>query len=97
MKGQYEQQCNAAALRMLGVPVIKSLKKKYRDIINKWLEDEQHIPVNYPDNTENIISMIFEKHSDEAINKKLKIGEAIVSVKKLKEMSLGKILTKLTD
>ena len=28
MKGQYEQQCNAAALETMGVPVIKSLKKK---------------------------------------------------------------------
>ncbi|HEX9600998.1 MAG TPA: glycosyltransferase family protein, partial [Mariniflexile sp.] len=29
MKGQYEQQCNAAALKDMGVPIIKALKKKY--------------------------------------------------------------------
>ena len=28
MKGQYEQQCNAAALKEMGVPVIKNLKEK---------------------------------------------------------------------
>jgi hypothetical protein len=28
MKGQFEQQCNAAALKDMGIPVIKSLKAK---------------------------------------------------------------------
>ncbi len=28
MKGQYEQQCNAAALKEMSVPVLKKLKKK---------------------------------------------------------------------
>ena len=36
MKGQYEQQCNAAALETMGVPVIKSLKKKYLEQITNW-------------------------------------------------------------
>ena len=29
MKNQFEQHCNAAALKQLGVPILKSLKKKY--------------------------------------------------------------------
>ena len=29
IRAQYEQQCNAAALKEMGVPVIKSLKKKH--------------------------------------------------------------------
>ncbi len=37
MKGQYEQQCNAAALKEMGVPVLKKLKiSKVEKIIN-WV------------------------------------------------------------
>lgn len=62
MKGQYEQQCNAAALEELDVPVIKSLKKKHVDKIRAWTESEQKKIIQYPDNTEKIIHEILEKH-----------------------------------
>ncbi len=55
MKGQYEQQCNAAALKEMGVPVIKSLKKKHADKIKEWLQNRQELQVNYPDITSKII------------------------------------------
>lgn len=62
MKGQYEQQCNAAALQAMGVAVIKSLKKKHIDKIKEWTKSRQNIPVNYPDLTESIIDDIIHKH-----------------------------------
>ncbi|MEJ7683854.1 MAG: glycosyltransferase family protein [Segetibacter sp.] len=52
MKGQYEQQCNAAALKDMDVPVIKSLKLKHADKIKNWLETGKRVKVDYPDNTE---------------------------------------------
>lgn len=58
MKGQYEQQCNAAALKNMGVPVIKSLKRKHIATIDRWLEEGEVIPVDYPDQTEAIIDRI---------------------------------------
>jgi len=61
MKGQYEQQCNAAALKDMGVPVIKSLKSKHLDKIIDWLESETRIVVNYPDITDQIIGQILEE------------------------------------
>ena len=74
MKNQYEQHLNAAALRAMKVPVIKSLKPKYKPLISQWLNNEQSIPVSYPDATQEIIDMIVEKHkadttfdSDEAM------------------------------
>src|SRR6185436_5843163 len=39
MKGQYEQRCNAAALKRMGVPVLKKVKKKSVKKIEKWLEE----------------------------------------------------------
>lgn len=75
MKNQYEQQCNAAALKSLGVPVIKSLKKKHIPTIQSWIESDETIKVDYPDTTEEIIDTILELHSvdskifDRKINK----------------------------
>lgn len=61
MKGQYEQQCNAAALEEMGVPVIKSLKKKHLAKLKHWLDSETIIPVNYPDITDMIVSKLIEE------------------------------------
>lgn len=62
MKGQYEQQCNAASLKELGVPVIKSLKKKHHEKIADWIESDQLIEVDYKDETELILENILNKH-----------------------------------
>ena len=65
MKNQYEQHLNAAALNKMGVTVIKSLKSKYNLSIADWLENGKVITVNYPDNVQEIINMIVEKHSND--------------------------------
>jgi len=62
MKGQYEQQCNAAALQTMNVPVIKSLKKKNIDRIRAWTISEKAVSVDYPDLTGSIIDEIFKQH-----------------------------------
>jgi uncharacterized protein (TIGR00661 family) len=58
MKGQYEQQCNAAALELMGVPVIKSLKKKFIPKMIEWIESDQQIKVDYQNQTEVILNMV---------------------------------------
>lgn len=60
MKGQFEQQCNAAALKLMGVPVIKSLKKKHFEKISQWIESGEKIEVNYPDQTRMVVRKTFE-------------------------------------
>ena len=97
MKGQYEQQCNAAAAKKLGVPVLRSLKKKHLSAIKEWTGLPQIISVDYPDHTENILDMIIRKHSNEKQSPAMPLGDSIHSAKKLKEKSLGKILNQLTD
>lgn len=49
MQMQYEQQCNAVALKKLGVPRIKKLKKSNLKKIGAWLEDDTIINVHYKD------------------------------------------------
>jgi len=61
MKTQYEQQLNAAALKDMGVPVIKSLKEKHFETIRNWLDNGKVIPVNYPNSTKQIIDMVFKE------------------------------------
>ncbi|AUP80947.1 glycosyltransferase family protein [Flavivirga eckloniae] len=61
MKGQYEQQCNAASLKELGVPIIKSLKKKHFEKLMNWIETDDFVEVDYPDITERIIDQLIEE------------------------------------
>jgi len=63
MKDQYEQHLNAAALKEMNVPVIKSLKDKYLPVISEWLENGRSVPVDFPDQTQEIISRIVSKHT----------------------------------
>lgn len=67
MKGQYEQQCNAASLREMGVPVIKKLKRKFVPVIEDWLTKDYSIPVNYPDSTELILDEIISKYQSSSL------------------------------
>lgn len=61
MKGQYEQQCNATALKEMGVTVVKSLKMKHLDKIKAWVDSDSKLSVYYPDITENIIDRLLEE------------------------------------
>lgn len=98
MKGQYEQQCNAAALQTIGVPVIKSLKLKHLETIQSWIVDVQKIQVNYPNSTQRILKMILREHAvPKGPQDTQPLGEGSYSVKKLKEKSLGNIMTHLAE
>ncbi len=59
MKNQYEQQLNAAMLKEMGIPVIKSLKPKHNEVILDWLNNGKPIKVDYPDSTQQILNLVF--------------------------------------
>ncbi|WP_276347735.1 glycosyltransferase family protein [Daejeonella sp. JGW-45] len=60
MKNQYEQQLNAAALKEMGVPVIRSLKDRYDMVIASWIENERRVEVDYPNITQEIIDRVVQ-------------------------------------
>jgi uncharacterized protein (TIGR00661 family) len=62
MHGQFEQQCNAAALEEMGIKVLRSLNKKYLPIIWEWIKSNETLKVNYPDITNTIVSYIIRQH-----------------------------------
>ncbi|MEO6549781.1 MAG: glycosyltransferase family protein [Ferruginibacter sp.] len=95
MKGQYEQQCNAAALKKMGVPVLKSFKLKHIDKIKNWIEKSSVIPVDYPDNTKEIVNKVILENSQGINNESLQIGKKVYSAKKFRSMVLKSIATHL--
>ncbi|XZF12602.1 glycosyltransferase family protein [Chitinophagaceae bacterium MMS25-I14] len=68
MHAQYEQQCNAAAMANMGVPVIKSLSKKYYDRILLWLDAGKPVTVDYPDQTAAIIARVIREQAPTVTN-----------------------------
>ncbi|MEL7002513.1 MAG: glycosyltransferase family protein [Bacteroidota bacterium] len=61
MKNQYEQQCNAAALRELGVSMMKKLGDNSVKKIKKWILEGEAIKVDYPDETQEIVDLIVKR------------------------------------
>lgn len=92
MQGQYEQQCNAEALRKMGVNTINSLKLQHLEIIKNWVSNTGVIEVNYPDITEKIISNIFKDHQLQAHEATIKIEKKFHSIKHFRKTLLRKIM-----
>lgn len=92
MKGQFEQQCNAAALGQMLVPVIKSLKKKHLPVIQQWIKKDMHITVDYPDNLESIVKRILSTHGNHVDDLSPGNGTAFPSLNKFRKNSLDRIL-----
>jgi uncharacterized protein (TIGR00661 family) len=63
MKSQYEQHCNAAALKRLGVPVLKKVKKKSIKKIEHWLEEGKPLNISFPDIAGDAVEKVMEKFS----------------------------------
>jgi uncharacterized protein (TIGR00661 family) len=59
MAGQYEQACNAEALRLMGNPVIDSICDKNISIIKDWLSSTESNSVDFPDNIHTVVNSIF--------------------------------------
>ena len=62
MKGQYEQQCNAEALKMMSIPVTKNIKPKQYKKVKAWIESDARVAIEFPDDTIFIVDEILEKH-----------------------------------
>ncbi len=58
MSGQYEQQCNAAALEKMGVTVLDQFNIKSLSKIEEWLSNTEKIVVDYKDEVNAIVKEI---------------------------------------
>jgi len=96
MKGQYEQQCNAAALKKMGIPVLKNLKEKRWPIIEKWLNESAIAVADYPDETETIVRMVVKKHGAER-QSATDFAPKFKGVKSFKKLTMHKILLEIAE
>lgn len=64
MKAQYEQHCNAAALKKLGVAVLKKVKKKSIKKIIRWIEAGETLDIDFPDVTGEAVERAIAKAKD---------------------------------
>jgi uncharacterized protein (TIGR00661 family) len=92
MKGQYEQQCNAAALKEMGVPVLKKLKMSKAEKIIDWVTNGEIIEVDYPNITERIIDEVLKKHASTITHPFALPVKNSIPEKKLRQINLGNIL-----
>ena len=58
MKFQYEQQCNAYALKQLGIPVIWGSTKNWIPTIKQFINEPQTHQFNFPDETAMIVAKV---------------------------------------
>jgi uncharacterized protein (TIGR00661 family) len=66
MWDQYEQKCNAEALRRLGVHVVPKIDKSFAENIKKWLEDSSIPSLEFPDHAEEIARMVVASHASDS-------------------------------
>jgi len=77
MKNQYEQQCNAEALRQLGIDILPHLTAKELLFLRKWLTVKTAVKIPYANRSEEILSsLLYFSSSEEA--KSLSLSEALV-------------------
>ena len=61
IKGQYEQLCNAAALKDFNVEVVDTLGEDFHTKVAQWLNTSETIPLVLSQNTYQIVQMAIEK------------------------------------
>ncbi len=60
MKRQYEQECNAEALRGLGIPVVDKIGKDFSQSLNNWINSSFICRANYENNVPRIVERILD-------------------------------------
>jgi len=58
IQGQYEQQCNAAALKKIGIKILDKLDDDFTDTFNNWVNDPVTPSVHYRYSTEAIVNIL---------------------------------------
>jgi uncharacterized protein (TIGR00661 family) len=61
MKDQYEQYCNAAYLKSMGIKVLDHFTNSAPDL-SDWIENSKPLHIDFPDLTHEILAGILKKH-----------------------------------
>jgi len=61
MKFQYEQQCNAFALKKFNIPVIWGSNKNWLPVLREWIASDEAPKVKFPDETASVIDKVVKQ------------------------------------
>lgn len=61
LQAHYEQECNAAALKQLGVMTVDKVDHTFAEHFKKWTNEYEAIQLDYPDETETIVKEILHE------------------------------------
>lgn len=63
MKNQYEQYCNAAYLKSMGIQVLDNFSHSTSEL-NAWIKNSATLQVKFPDLTREILQSILKRHNN---------------------------------
>jgi uncharacterized protein (TIGR00661 family) len=63
IKNHYEQECNAAALKKLGVPTLKDIGEDFGQVIENWLNKNIIYPKMQANNIPDTLSYLFDTYN----------------------------------
>lgn len=62
MKYQFEQECNAEAARLMGIPIIYNIDHNFVSSLQNWVNDDSKVTVNFSDDTAGIIKKLINDY-----------------------------------
>lgn len=65
MSGQYEQLCNAEAMKHIGVTVVNKIDQTFAHRLQVWAESQKPVLINYPDETGEIIEHLIKEYNEQ--------------------------------
>jgi len=57
----FEQECNAAAMKKLGVKVIKKIDKNFNQVFTEWIQADNTIQFKLTHSTEEIVKLLMQQ------------------------------------
>ena len=60
MKNQYEQQCNAAALKDIGIKILNKIGNDKISELKEWIKTDDAKMIPFPDHTSQIVDEILK-------------------------------------
>jgi uncharacterized protein (TIGR00661 family) len=64
IRNHYEQECNAAALKKMGVPVVYEAGNEFHTIIANWLNTTTNYPTMQANNIPETLQFLFDTYND---------------------------------
>jgi len=65
IKNHYEQECNAAALKRMGVPVLKKVGDNFHTKIERWINSEIRYPFIQANNVDDTLEYLFDTYNSD--------------------------------